>query len=85
MLIFPKSPKGIIIIKKRSLEIFPCASYFEVVEAVPRIQVNAFGFLVDRHDGQADVQGAVKFTPLDLFHNSNNSSSNWFWHSFFFS
>lgn len=58
-------------IKKNVCE-FPCASYLEVVEVVSGIQVYAFVFLVDRHDGQADIQGAVKFTPLDLFHNSNS-------------
>lgn len=46
-------------------------SYLEVVEVVASIQVYAFGFLVDGHDREADVQGAMKFPSLNLNRNES--------------
>lgn len=43
-----------------------CVGYLEVVEVVSSIQVYAFGFLVDGHDSQADIQRAVEFPSLNL-------------------
>lgn len=40
--------------------------YLDVVDVVPGVQVQAFGLLVDGHDGQADVQRAVELPPLNL-------------------
>lgn len=43
-----------------------CRRYFEVVEVVPSIQVYTLWFLVDGHDSQANIKGAMQLPSLDL-------------------
>lgn len=43
-----------------------------MVEAVSSIQVYAFGFLVDGHDSQADVQRTMELPSLNLKYNNTN-------------
>lgn len=37
-----------------------------MIDVVLRVQVDAHGFLLDRHDGEADVDAAVKLSLLQL-------------------
>ena len=40
--------------------------YLQVVDVILCVQVDAHGFLLDRHDGEADIDAAMKLSLLQL-------------------
>lgn len=50
-------------------------SYLEVVQVVSCVQVDAFGFLIDGHDCQTDVQRSMELPSLNLQHHKDSLTS----------